>query len=428
LLALKVAHRYAGKEGAGLTAIFLGTFFFGIYHLTIVKTYALVTFFFMLAFYLLSSTLSEPLRFSFAILSMFLAGAIRLSAMPAAVLILTYVWWVASSTRIRLLVLGIFSFLSLLTWFVLAADLQAASWDLLTYHTLPWGETTLFEKVVSMLLVRPLTFIFWESPYTFYFLLALLFGLLVSREVSLREKVRTSLLQYREILAMAAGMFVFILSHLQTGTWHFEYFVPALFILLVILSIGCIKVYCQLNAQRAAQTVTAGVVGLSLMMFPVQQLIPLLDVDNGQTVIDRVRQVSEAVSAFTEPDDPLIVLEALWISIESQRNPAPGYTMAQFSYLPFDATNMAPRVKLVNQEILLADLLNGLSKTVILTDLDWLVLGSENTGAVCEALYQNYSLALITEYSRQERNKIYVYRLQNGSSLLSEAQHDPCAR
>ncbi|MDQ2693075.1 MAG: hypothetical protein M3Y68_13640, partial [Chloroflexota bacterium] len=53
-LALKVTHRYSGATGAGLTAIFLGTFFFGIYNLTIVKTYALVTFFFLLAFFVLS--------------------------------------------------------------------------------------------------------------------------------------------------------------------------------------------------------------------------------------------------------------------------------------------------------------------------------------------------------------------------------------
>ena len=427
-LALKVSHRYGGEVGAGITAIFLGTFFFGIYYLIIVKTYALVTFFFMLTFFLLSGHSSEPLRFSLAMMSMGLAVATRLSALPAALLILLYVVWAGSSINTRLLPLAGFLLVSAPVVLILITDLQAASWDLLTYHMLPWSNTTLTEKMVSIFLVRPLTFIFWLSPYLFYVLLAFLVGLLVSREPLFRRKFQAYIRRRHEILAIFAAMGLFIFSHLQTGTWYLEYFVPAVFVCLVILSIGCVKIYRRLGTQSGAQTITAGLIAVSLFIFAVPHLIPLLDVNDGRTVMNRMHQVSERVSSFTKPGDSLIVLEALWIAIESQRSPAAGYTMGQFSYLPFDHNNEARRLKMVNLHLVEEDIRRGQAKAVILTDLDWLTLSRENADRVCQALRENYFLMFTASQPGQERNKIHVYRLDDGSSLELDSFSGPCVR
>jgi hypothetical protein len=380
----------------------------------------------MLTFFLLSDNSSEYLRFSLAMMSMGLAVATRLSALPAALLILLYVVWAGSSTNTRLLPLAVFLLISLPIVRILITDLRAASWDLLTYHMLPWNNTTLAEKIIAIFLVRPLTFIFWLSPYVAYVLLALLVALLVSRDPLFRRRFQAYIRRRHEILAMTAAMILFILSHLQTGTWHLEYFVPAVFVCLLILSIGCIKIYRWLETQRAAQTITAGLIAVSLFIAAVPHLIRLLDVSDGRTVMNRMHQVSERISSFTKPGDSLIVLEALWIAIESQRSPAAGYTMGQFSYLPFDQDNEARRLKLVTLHMVEEDIRRGQAKAVILTDLDWLILGRENADRVCQALRENYSPMFTASQPGQERNKIHVYRLDTGSLPEPGSFSGPC--
>ena len=427
-LALKVAHRYSGEAAAGLTAIFLGTFFFGIYFLTIVKTYALVTFFFMLVFFFLSTELSDLKRLSLAIVCATLAGITRLSAMPFAILILIYVLWAPFSKGIRFLALGVFLLLLLPTALIFAADPRAAGWNLWTYHALLWKDVTLAEKITSMLLVRPLALISSESSYTFYFLLLFLFILLVSQQAPLLERLKTYILRHHEILAMAAGIFLFAISHFQNGSWYLEYFVPAMFIGIVILCVGCVKIYLRLQAQRAAQTLIAGVIGLSLLIFLLQQPTNLLEFEHGETVLAGTRHIAEYVSSFTEPDDSIIVLEALWVAIESQRDVMPGYTLAQFSYWPFLDEEEAQRLKLVNLEILQENILSGQAKAVVLTNIDWNIIGSEPMKTVCYALHQNYSLGLTIDQSETYQNRIYVYRRDIDSSLKDDPVSDPCAR
>ena len=426
LLALKVAHRYSGTTGAGLTAIFLGTFFFGMYNLTIVKTYALVTFFFMLTFFLLSSNLSEAKKYSLAVTSMFLAGVTRLSAMPAAFLILIYVLWVASNHRTRLLALGVSSLLSFFTLLVLAMDPGAALWNLWTYHRLWWGDATLAEKIIAMLVVRPLSMVFGEVAYTFYFLLIVLFSLLVLRDTALFARVKTYLLRRHEFLAISAAIFLFLLAHIQNGNWLFEYFVPGIFILILILSIGFVKIHTHLKSQPAAQTLIAGMLGFSLVVFPVQQSARWLDFENGQSVLARTRQISEYVASFTEPDASILVMEALWISIESGRDPLPGYSMAQFSYLPFEDQEEVREYKLVNFEILRNDIQRGEAKAVILTNVDWEIIGNEGAATICEALHQNYVLARTIYQSERHGNVAYIYRPQDGSPPSQSVPADPC--
>ncbi|MDQ2691581.1 MAG: hypothetical protein M3Y68_06090, partial [Chloroflexota bacterium] len=333
----------------------------------------------------------------------------------------------ASNNRSRLLALGVFSLLSFVTLSILAMAPGAALWNLWTYHGLWWGDATLAEKIIAILVARPLSIVFGEVPYTFYFLLILLFSLLILRDAHLLARVRAYLLHRHEVLAMSAAILFFMLSHIPNGNWFFEYLVPGIYVSIMIFCIGCVKIYNSLHNQRSAQTLIAGVLGLSLVILPVQQSGQWLDIQNGEAVLTRVSRISDSISGFTQPGDPILTLEALWISIESGRDPLPGYSMAQFSYWPFEEQEEARHYKLVNLEILRQDILRGEARAVILSNVDWWLLGSEGAGMVCDALRQNYVLERTIYQSERHTNQVYIYRTRDRSSASQDAPPAPCA-
>jgi hypothetical protein len=428
LLALKVSGHYAGEAGAGLTALLLGTFLFGIHQLVIVKTYALVTFLFMLTFFLLAGAPERAARLSLAVAAAFLAGTARLSAMPFAICTLIYALRRARAPQARWWILGVFLGLTACTAAILATDPESAVWNLLTYHAAVWGSASASERVAAMLLARPLSLIF-GAPYALHVFLTIMLGLLLAANPPLRARLRAYLAAAPELAPITIGLLLFGLVHLQGGNWYLEYFVPAAFVGMVLVSVGWVKVQRRLQQGQAIRALLAGVVGLALVVFPARQLAEWETLNRVRVPVSTARQTAEQLAALTGPDERLIVLGALWVSIDSRRDPLPGYTMAQFSYWPFADAGQARRLHLVNLEILQEDIRSGRAGAVVLTGLDWQAIIGSNAGTICSALRGQYALASVTELPGEPLAAVYIYdRPAGGSPGPDEAAADPCSR
>jgi hypothetical protein len=154
---------------------------------------------------------------------------------------------------------------------------------------------------------------------------------------------------------------------------------------------------------------------ITVLLFPFSHSAEYVDASSGKPPLEEIRQVAEFVSQHSAPSDRILVLEALWVAIESDRSVLPGMTMAQFSYQEVDRA-VANDLRVVNDDILLEYINNRAAAVIVLTDVDWHVLArSGNAGLLVHALDEQYELALTAQHFGQTAEDVYVYLPRVGS-------------
>jgi hypothetical protein len=397
ILSLIVARNHGGKMASGITSLLGATFTFGIYYQSITKTYALTTFFFILAILALSSNFKQDLKVILSTIFVLLATLTRLSALFFALPFIVYAF-ITSNAKYKLIMVAIC--LVALSWFLALAlpNIDAAEWGLLTHHSSQWGNISIAGRITQIIDFRiPLLFFTFPS----YFILWVTLFIMGYNHLKIYIK------HYFTVFIAIAGLFFFAITNLLSGGFYAEYFVPIIFISFPISSIAYTKIFHR--QKKYSKTVMNVVLLSTLVLGLIRGGFYLIDISGGHAPVDEIRNVSTIISENSTTRDRIFVLEALWLAIESNREVMPNMTMAQFSFYDTD-TKTANHLHLINGQIALSYIENSIPKIIILTELDWGIL--RNTSFyedIVASLGKNYRLIYSDTNFGQNSSHIEVY-------------------
>jgi len=378
---LSIAYKHSGKIGAGMTVILLSTFTYGMYFMSIVKTYALLAVLF--AFVLLALESDYKHKYLIAIALSFLASMARLSAVAFAIPVVLYCLF---ATRNKWLAVLLCLSLASVAAFFFLPDIDATRWNLITHHVMQ-GNPSVSARLAEI----PSRLMDFAKQFYIYIGLAMAIGLIGYSKVSITP-----------LSVFAIGLASFSASHLITGGWHIEYFVPAMVGFLTLIAIAFAKVY---TTQRVPRQLAI----LAILVLPASRAMPFVDISGGALPVEEIREVSEYISEYSVASDKILALEALWTVVESDRQVLDGMTMAQFSYVDMDWEG-ASQLKLVNGKIVLEYIQKHEARLIVLTDGDWELFEVSGYGEkIRHALSKHYTLILTRGEFGQQSNNVYVY-------------------
>lgn len=402
VMCVLIARRYAGDVAGGVAAMLAATFTYGIYFNSIVKTYALVSFFFTLTFYALSSRVRSEIKFPLAVLFALSATMVRLSAIAFAIPIIVYCLIAEPRKQVRagvcLLCLGAVAALS----FLFLPNTEAATWNLVGYHFDQWGNASAFDKLVNVLSLRiPFTVLFY-GPYV---LLAFVATFFAYRNWEMRSFLRRN----SAVFVVACGLALFFASHLESGTWLLEYFVPGITAAFPIIAIVLSRVYRYEKMGTSAKLLVPGAMIAAVIFAPLGYGTNHIDLSGQKLPLQTIDEVSSFVYQHTVPTDRILALEALSVAIASKREALPGMTLAQFSYQNVDRKK-ADELKVVNYDVVSEYISAGAARAIVFTEDDWETLEKQGTAEkLRRSLLNRYEQALQAEHFGQHSEKLYVY-------------------
>lgn len=403
LISIAVARRYAGARAGGIAAWLCAAFTFGVYFNSIVKTYALVSFFFVATLFVLSSNgrAKYPLAILFALASVM----VRITALAFLAPILVYVWIAASNWRVRALILLECGATILLTGFFLLPDGQAARWGLFDSHLRHWAGAGISTQI-NYILSQRLT----DIVQNFGLVLALFIAAIyfVSRTHGFARVLR----EHLPIWIVVLGLGLFAVAHLPNGLWSVEYLVPAMTAFLPIVAIVLARIYAAQESQT--RVLLQGVLLGALVLLPLTESIRHVDITGRRLPLAEVDEVAAFIARNSQPTDQVLALEALSAVVNADRSTLPGLTRAQFSAQLMD-TPTAQWFHVVNAAMLADAVSQKQAKVIVLTERDFGLLDSMDAAsahALRHALDQYYDLAMTMPLFGQYARPAYVYLLR----------------
>lgn len=341
LVGAYLADQYGGRKAAALSLFLSAIFLYGVYHVTIVKTYSLVLLFFMLTWlalfhkkYFLAATLSV------------LAIYARLSALPFAAIICLYCLYHLPDWRKRGLFFALMAGLAAPMLLFVFPQPMNLRWNLTGHHLSQWEGK---EAAISFSGMLNEVFVVRMPLFMLFYLPRIgsltIIGILLLDNRQARRRVR----QAEEVMAVFVGLVGFTIVHFVTGGFHLNYFAPSMLTVTPIIAWGMLYIF-TVSANRSLRVVMAF---LSVLWIVWGFSTGLQSITN----ISQIAQIQQAQHIFEEtvtPDQTIFVLEPLWLLVETERDPLPNLTMAQFSYEPRYSIKEAEQQRLVNSEMVQA--------------------------------------------------------------------------
>lgn len=420
IVGVKVANKYGGLTAMGIAALLFATFSYGLYFSVIVKTYALLALLFTLTFAALSLDSNKSSKYVLPVIFSLCAALVRLSAVFFAVpiIIYSYFWALRKKDKGSILLVILVAFLFFLRFYL--ADVEAAQWNLLTYHTSQWGDETIPFKLREIGRFRIPTFL--QGFGTYLVVTAVSFGTLIrsafqknfQHKSNWQGRLSTLIFEQEsqtEIqTVMLIGLVAFAASHLASGSWHIEYVVPALIGLFPLLAIAIVKAYAEIRSYFFARILFTTMVISVLIAELIRGFIAPIDIADGRLPVQEVREAAALVAAASEPTDQLLILEALWLAVDSDRYTLPGFSMAQFSYVNMDSTK-AQRLNEVNYDMILDAIVTRKAEIVVFTDHDWQLLQTGgDVDVLRNELTYRYKLILEQESFGMSGDTLHIYQ------------------
>lgn len=404
LAAIWIARRYAGALAGAITALLFAAFTHEMYYQAIVKTFALVSLCFMLAWLALNSRLRDEIRYPLATTFALLAVWSRLSALLFAVPVILYCLFAPERPRwrTRTLVLVPVALSVVLAAWIFLPDPEEARWHLLHHHVSQWGDASVTDRLSVIMRTRLPNA---ARMFTAFLLLATV-CLYAGRSLLLRD---------RSLLVIGMGLTLFAASHFTSGGWHYEYFVPAVFSsfpLLAILLAGLIS----RGRRHGDPQVAVGVLVAVLILAPMAQGIEFIDRSGDRLPVAEVQEVARFVAANSSPGDKVFALEALSVAVEADRELLPGLSLAHFSYESLE-TERARDLHVINFDIAVEYVRSRQPAVIILTARDWAMLERRGVYDLTpndpepfrQAVSENYQEAYRMDDFGQFRGTVVVY-------------------
>ncbi len=402
VLSMVIARRYGGARAASITTLLFAGFTLCIYFNSIVKTYALVSFFFVATLFVLSSKPNDDTKYPLALVFAFGAVLARFTAIFFLAPVLVYVLITAPRARTRVLVSLVCAAMVALAGFFLLPDWQLARWNLLDSHLSHWGTSPILVQLRDILSLRLPDIVHNFGPVLVLCAVALYFFVRNHRSrIWPRDPA--------PILAETVGLALFGASHLVNGIWEVEYLVPAFTVFLPIIAIVLSHLYGE-TGSASRMLVQATLVAV-IVLLPLGESTQHTDLTGGRLPLEEIDQVAAFVAQNSQPSDKVLALEALSVVVDANRFTLPGMTLAQFSLQEVD-TATAQRLHVVNYDLVANAIEQKTARVIVLTDGDWNMLAVEDPAglsALQNAVDQNYREALTMTNFGQFSQTVHVY-------------------
>ena len=395
-----IARRYGGTRASAITALVLGVFTFCIYFNTIVKTYALVSFFFTATLFVLSS--ESKAKYPLALVFAFSAALVRITALFFVAPVLLYVWVAGRTVKTRALVLVESTAFVLAAAYFLLPDWSSARWNLLDSHLSHWGTSPLADRF-RVIIAERLSEIVQGDGALFMLCIAVLAFVLHSART--REWWRDRV----ELVALVTGLILFAGSHLVNGIWDVEYLVPSLCAVIPLLGIALGQFYAETESASRA-FVQGGLIAV-LLLLPLGESTQHTDLSGNRLPIAKLDRVAEVIAQNSRPGDKVLALEGLAFVLDAGRSVLPGMTLAQFSLQQMDTAN-AQRLHVVNVEMVAQAISQKAARVLVLTDTDLAALAADDpTGSesLRQAIAQNYRQVFVMTGFGEHAENVFVY-------------------
>jgi len=361
LLAVRLARKHGGKGAAVMTAGLLAFNLFLVYYSTIVKLYALTGFLIMAGFSFYHARRFRFLSLSLGLCCLAAASAVRISVLPGYLFFLAYVLVFGrertarrfSAAVISLMVLG-----ALLFPFYAAAPEQFV-YGLYTYHTVKDSNFSLAQQLTYKIdalinLVR-----------SFFLLMLLVSAGLLSRW--LIPEVKTE----RTLPSGAAAGWIFMLIITLV---HFSAASPRLnnySVIIIPLAVFYISVYFSRTAgrffDREAVKILAAVFVFACFLTAFIHGRENLSWMKGRGSAGSLRDLAGFLSLQTNEDQSLLLYQNS-LAVMAGRPVVPGFEMNTLSYAPFWDRTMVEKYMVLNTEALLKKLRSGGIGAVAITE------------------------------------------------------------
>jgi len=405
LMGIVVARRYAGARAGGIAALLFAAFVYGIYFNSIVKTYALLSFFFTATLFVFSSNLQDTWKYPLALLFAMAGALTRITAPFFVAPILLYVVIAAPGWKTRALILLECAAAALLIGFFVLSDWQAARWGLFDSHLRHWAGAGISTQI-NYLLSQRLTDIVQRFGLVLALFVASVYFIL--RDQGLARAQRNCL----PIWITALGLGLFAASHLVNGLWDAEYFVPAVTAFLPIVAIVLGQVYDAL--AEPSRVFLQGTLLAVLILLPLTESIQHIDYTGRRLPLAEVDEIATFIAQHTQPTDQVLALEALSAVVDAHRSVLPGLTLGQFSVQLMDAPT-AQRLHVVNAAMVADAVSQRKVQVIVLTERDFGLMDLmdvESGSALRRALDREYNLALTVPLFGAYARPVYVYTLR----------------
>ena len=209
------------------------------------------------------------------------------------------------------------------------------------------------------------------------------------------------------IAALALGLFA--LSHLGTGGWQVEYYVPAIMASFPVFGIVFSKAYGHPALAGPGRHLLEGMLATVLVWVVFSYNLNNMDLSSTEPPLSRAGRVGKFIREHTQPTDRVLAMDAFITSYVAGREVLPGLEMAAFSYQNYK-TDRVKRLRLVNAEILMSYIANRAAGAVVLDRHDWLTF--ERSGAeklIRAALEANYAQAFTMDNFGHGHIPVHVY-------------------
>jgi len=367
----------------------------GFYFNTIVKTYALTFFFFLLSFYIWISTVKAeikyPILFLILLLGIFTRLTFAMYAMVLGIVAALEIW--KQKNRSRVYLITFVSCLPFLLWGVsfLYPDPSLPIWNIYGYNAMVHG-MGFSSDALSNFFPHLRGFLRYARPFRFIGVSLILSVLAGTYYGSLTQNKKSHL------LLAAIACFSFLSLHFFSEDPLLEYYVPAI-MFLVVLSVWFLFSFTMIRSgiNTVILWVSRGILGFIViaLMIKGQFGIANYNLYEGNPPIKTVQEVGRVINQYY-PGQPIFALEGLYTAVETNRDVFPGLSMGIGSVLDITtnldiSTKEANKIHWVNLDIV-ADLLRSPdTKVVILTEkeideLDKSISGFDN---ILETDYMN---------------------------------------
>jgi hypothetical protein len=384
----------------------------GFYFNTIVKTYALTFFFFLLSFYIWISNgkaeIKYPILFLILLLGIFTRLTFAMYAMVLGIVAALEIW--KQKNRASVYLITFVSCLPFLLWGVsfLYPDPSLPIWNIYGYNAMVHGMGFSSDALTNFF-PHLRGFLRYARPFRFIGVSLILSVLASAYYGSLTQNKKSHL------LLAAIACLSFLSLHFFSEDPLLEYYVPAI-MFLVVLSVWFLFSFTTIRSGINAVIfwVSRGILGFIViaLMTKAQFGIANYNLYEGNPPIKTVQEVGRVINQYY-PGQPIFALEGLYTAVETNRDVFPGLSMGIGSVLDITtnldiSTKEANRVHWVNLEIV-ADLLRSPhTKVVVLTDreidaLDKSISGFDNI------LETNYMNVFEIGHFGQKSVKAYVF-------------------
>jgi len=397
----KLAEKLVGKMGAVIALALLCSSLTTIYYFTIVKTYALTSFLIIFSLYLsFGSNRRNPLKIMLPIFVMCLAVGVRLSVLPALLLLMLYLVY-TERKNIGAVVLGIST--GLVTCGILFVPLLLMNKDVSIFN--------LIGNHVASLEYRGLGAILRQKASTVVELVRVYFTIVALVVVGLIlhfygcSKSSTGNTKYYLLLFLIV-LSVCAVQLIPTPT-YVEYGVILVPVVSILAAFGFNKIYTHSIENPIRNTL--------LLIMTLVILIPTIltgfkDVRLGlgeeEKPISQIEEMGYYIKSHTPADGNLLAFST-YVAIAADRKVLPGFEMSIFSYYADWSTDKAREYHVINRDLLNEYIESKSAAAIMLTpfEIEWCQIGNDTLGLIEE----NYYLAKSMPNFGQWSDTAYLY-------------------